>query len=337
MAGTLDLRTTSDLVALLSQRGVGQRSALLAAVRSRLPKDVNPDVWPAAVGRAEEAISGWRASGVETIGFFDPAYPPALRELDDAPPVIWIRGNPFALHLRGVAVVGTREPTKYGTQVAEAVACHAVAAGWVVVSGLARGVDTAAHWATVNNRGVGVAVMAGGLDRVYPAENKALAKEILGADGALIAEVPPGTSPRAGSFIARDRLQSALARALFICQTGRAGGTLHTARFAVRQGKLLFCPNARPPVPPESEGLRLLLDVPGQLLPNMLREWAGDQHLVRKLPRGPVAQGFQRRDLPGLLDWLSYMEGAEDADFLSPTDARIAERNGVDSTLQFAF
>src|ERR1035441_6487279 len=166
-------------------------------------------------------------------------------------------------HEQLVAVVGTREPTVFGTSAAENLTGALADGGWGIVSGLAKGIDTIAHRTALEHGAPTIAVMGGGLDSVYPAENKDLAARIVDRGGALISEQPFGEQARPQHLIARDRLQSGLSVAVVVAQSGVKSGTMHTARFAAAQGRPLFCPvphneNAA------SEGLRVLLERPGR-------------------------------------------------------------------------
>lgn len=307
----LQLHEPEGLLALLDLKGVGRKAALRAALSHQLPSQVPPAEWPQHVENAADKIAEWGSRGIHTVGFFDARYPDQLRSIDDPPAMLWIRGSVEALQERGVTVVGTRTPTKTGETAARTVTSHLVAAGWVVISGLAKGVDTAAHSEAIRAGGRTVAVMAGGLDSIYPAENKPLSNQILETGGSLVAEVPPERRPAPGQFIERDRLQSGLARAVFICQTGESGGSLHTARFAIAQGRPLFVPRPRAPVADKSKGLLLLLECKGKELPQVLREWSNDSRLLRYLTAAPVARGFAREDIAGLISDLTESQDFE--------------------------
>lgn len=301
-------RSGPFLLALMKKRGTGRKKALSFAMHSNWSvRNSAASPAQAEIESAAEEIHVWEATGIHTVGFFDDDYPPLLRSLADPPPVLWIRGDIRALHHRAVAIVGTRGPSRFGIQAAEAVATAAVNAKWCVVSGLARGIDTVAHQTAVAAKGLTVAVLAGGLDDIYPAENRSLANQIVHHRGALVSESPPGVRPRSSSFVDRDRIQSALARAVFICQTGKAGGTLHTARFAVQQGRPIFCP-----VPStreeKNEGLEALLRVPGRRLPSLFKEWSTSRWAPGQLGDRPVARGFNRSTLGQLVDWLDESE-----------------------------
>ena len=187
---------------------------------------------PEAVAAAE--LAAGRRIGARLLRCDDPAYPPALREIDGAPPVLWLRGDPAWLTLNPVAVIGARNASSLGLRMARGMAAGLGEAGFTVVAGLARGVDTAAHNAALPTGTV--AVMAGGVDVVYPAENNVLAAQIA-ERGALVSEQPPGTEPAARHFPTRNRIVSGLSRAVVVIEAAHRSGTLITAKSALDQGR----------------------------------------------------------------------------------------------------
>lgn len=174
----------------------------------------------------------------------------------EAPSQLWVRGK--APSLPGVAIVGTRRCTEYGRSIARILG-HAVAsAGWPVISGLARGIDAAAHVGTLDGRGDGFAVLGSGVDVIYPADNRGLAARLLEHSGGLISEYPPGTPPAPFRFPARNRIIAGLSRAVVVVEAAVTGGALITARFALDQGKeVLAVPGDI--VRATSEGCNLLI------------------------------------------------------------------------------
>lgn len=187
---------------------------------------------PEGVVHAE--LKAGRRAGARLLRFDDPDYPQALSDLADAPPVLWLRGNISALHRPMIAVVGARSASSLGLRMAHGMAIGLAEAGVTVVAGLARGIDTAAHEATVEAGTV--AVMAGGLDRIYPAENIRLAEAITGS-GALLSEQAFGTEPAARLFPLRNRIVSGLARGVVVVEAAHRSGTLITASCALDQGR----------------------------------------------------------------------------------------------------
>ncbi len=187
---------------------------------------------PEGVVRAELA-AGARA-GARLVRHGDPAYPAALTDIADAPPLLWMRGRTGLLGRPMIALVGARNASSLGLRMARSLAADLSQAGFVVVSGLARGIDAAAHAAALP--GGTVAVMAGGVDVVYPAENLTLAGEIA-AQGLLVSEQPMGLEPLARHFPARNRIISGLARGVVVVEAAAKSGSLITARTALDQGR----------------------------------------------------------------------------------------------------
>ena len=176
--------------------------------------------------------------GIRALTLLDEEYPSNLREVADAPPVLFVRGRLVAEDSLAVALVGTRRATAYGRAVAERLARDLATAGVTVVSGLAKGVDTAAHVAALEAGGRTLAVLGNGLDQVYPPENGALARRIAeDGRGALVSEFAPGVPPDAVNFPRRNRIISGLSRGTVIVEAGDRSGALITADFALEQGR----------------------------------------------------------------------------------------------------
>lgn len=155
------------------------------------------------------------------------------------PAILYYKGNAKCAEPSGVAIIGTREPTDWGYKSGERIATRCSERGFTVVSGLAVGCDTSAHEGALAATGATIAVLAHGLDTVYPAANRKLAERMLAAGGMLVSEYPPGTELRANQLVERDRLQSALSRAVIVVETDVKGGTMHTVGFASDQGRRL--------------------------------------------------------------------------------------------------
>jgi len=172
---------------------------------------------------------------VAPIAWTDPRYPAALLTLADAPPVLWAVGRLDALQAPAVAVVGSRAPTPAGRQVAFALGRDLAAAGLVVVSGLARGIDGAAHEGALST-GLTTAVLGCGVDRPYPPEHRPLAARVA-RSGVVVSEFPPATAPHAHHFPLRNRLISGLAAAVVVVEAADRSGSLITARWALEQGR----------------------------------------------------------------------------------------------------
>ena len=188
------------------------------------------------MSRVAAAVTRAADRGVHLIAWDDASYPAALSAITDPPPVLWVRGNPAALTSRAVAIVGSRAGSPYALAVAERLAADLCAHSIVIVSGLARGVDSAAHRGAVAAGGVTLAVLGSGADVIYPAEHRQLAREIE-TGGAIVSELVPGTPPQKQFFPLRNRIISGLSRAVLIVEAGEKSGSLITARMALEQGR----------------------------------------------------------------------------------------------------
>ncbi len=177
--------------------------------------------------------------GIQVLTWEHDAYPRRLKEIDQPPPVLYVRGTLSEDDSMSVAIVGTRRASPYGRQVAEELAAYLARNGVTVVSGLARGVDTYAHQAAIKNGGRTLAVLGCGVDIIYPPENQRLSEEVI-AHGALISDYAPGTQPEASNFPPRNRIISGLTRASVIVEAGETSGALITASFAANQGREVF-------------------------------------------------------------------------------------------------
>ncbi|WP_414897864.1 DNA-processing protein DprA [Rhodovulum sp. YEN HP10] len=193
-------------------------------------KDYTP--FPEDLAKAE--IARARKLGAVALLHDDPSYPPALRDLADAPPVLWALGRTDLVQRPMVALVGARNASSLGLRMARRLAEGLAASGYVIVSGLARGIDRAAHIAAMETGTV--AVQAGGIDMPYPVENTGLAEEI-GQKGLRLSEQPPGLAPQARHFPQRNRIVSGLARAVIVVEAASRSGSLITARAALDQGR----------------------------------------------------------------------------------------------------
>ncbi|GGE16244.1 DNA processing protein [Gemmobacter megaterium] len=190
------------------------------------------EICPEGVARAELAAA--RKARMRMLCHGAPDYPPDLADLPDAPPVLWLRGDPGRLFRPMVALVGARNASSLGQRMAARLAQGLGAAGLTVVSGLARGIDAAAHQAALGSGTI--AVLAGGADVIYPAENAALADRIA-AEGAIVSEQPPGLEPQARHFPARNRIIAGLSVGVVVVEAAERSGSLITARNALDQGR----------------------------------------------------------------------------------------------------
>lgn len=180
-----------------------------------------------------------RAAGIRILTWNDPAYPAHLKEIEQPPPVLYLRGELTPEDAWAVAIVGTRAVTAYGRQVAEELAVELARNGVTVVSGLARGVDAIAHKAALRAGGRTLAVLGSGVDTIYPPEHRALAGQIA-AQGAVLSDYAPGTPPDAVNFPPRNRIISGLSLAVVVVEAGETSGALITAEFAAGQGRDVF-------------------------------------------------------------------------------------------------
>lgn len=203
---------------------------------------------------AENLISKHEKEGISIITIDSQRYPRLLRLIEDPPIALYCRGNIDLLNsTKNIAIIGTRNPTVLGMKVARRLAYQFSKRGYVIVSGLAIGIDTAGHYGALEANGPTVAVLAGGLDKIYPKENTDLAEQIIQKNGLLISENPIGSKTFKQSFIIRDRIQSGLSIGVCPVQTPLKGGTQHTINFAKKQNRLLFCPE---PLEPNNEAVQ---------------------------------------------------------------------------------
>ncbi|MGA7156905.1 MAG: DNA-processing protein DprA [Acidobacteriaceae bacterium] len=170
----------------------------------------------------------------------DEAYPAGLLEIYDPPAVLWVRGDTRLLNRPGIAVVGTRQPTPYGAGMAEMLSRDLAQRGMVVMSGMARGVDTCAHKGALEAGGATVAVWGTGIDVIYPKENKKLAEQIVAQGGAIVSEFPLGTFPAPQNFPIRNRTLSGMSIGVLVVEGGEYSGTRITARCALEQGRDVY-------------------------------------------------------------------------------------------------
>jgi DNA processing protein len=189
---------------------------------------------------AEEEWQRIAESGCSVMTLGDADYPDRLREIFDPPPVLWVRGDRALLSRPAIAVVGTRAPSPYGTGMAEMLSRDLAARRMVILSGMARGIDTAAHKGALNAGGRTVAVWGTGIDVVYPKENKRLAEDIILSGGAIVSEQPMGTFPAPQNFPLRNRIISGMSVGVLVVEAGEQSGTRVTARCALEQNRDVY-------------------------------------------------------------------------------------------------
>ena len=179
------------------------------------------------------------AQGIQILTWEDEAYPQRLKEIDQPPPVLYVRGDYLPDDLFAVAIVGTRRVTAYGRQITEELAAFLAANGITVISGLARGVDAVAHQTALKSGGRTIGVLGSGVDKIYPPEHRAMAEKMM-EQGAILSDYAPGTPPDASNFPPRNRIISGLSLAVVVIEAGETSGALITAEFAAEQGREIF-------------------------------------------------------------------------------------------------
>lgn len=210
---------------LLAVPGVGPQIA-------KSIKALDPAAADVLMGRCKQ-------QGIEIVGWGDSLYPPNLLRVEDAPPLLFVRGNVSAAGEKSVAIVGTRMPTTLGSTVAYSLGSRLADRGWTVTSGLALGIDTAAHQGALDADGKTVAVLACGVDSIYPPQNEQLAEALVGK-GAILSEQRPGTKVNAQRLMARNRITSGLSLAVIVVEATQDSGSVSTARRAQGQERLVF-------------------------------------------------------------------------------------------------
>lgn len=344
---TFAARTTSALgtLTLLALRGVGPqavarlttRFATLDEIRNApasaldaVPAQARPSLrgaqaWEAARATAERILEDALRYQVAVLTSNDPSYPEWLRLIPDRPPVLYLKGA-LRPGRRYVACIGTREPSRFGEEVTRRIGAFLGEHDWSIVSGLALGVDTLAHQAALESHTHTVAVLANGLDAVYPKKNSRLASEILERGGALLSEQPFGTPAVARNLVQRDRLQSGMSAGTIVMQTDIKGGSMHTVRFTLLQSRLLFAPlpSGTHAAEPKSQGTLALSQVPGSELAQLLGA-AGDyasllsQTFGQRAVATPIAS---RDDYAALLSQLERAAGASPAAAVTPGESQ---------------
>ncbi len=256
-----------DWLRLLRSEGVGPRTFRSLVNRfggAGAALDALPD-YAARAGRPVKVFSEKetdaellfaRRLGVRFVAMSEPDYPPALRQVGDAPPLLAVRGAGEALRRHALAIVGSRNASANGLRLAESFAAGVGGEGYTIVSGLARGIDARAHVGAMTTGTV--AVLAGGHARIYPADHEPLADRIVEAGGALISEMPVEWEPRGRDFPRRNRIVSGMCLGTLVVEAARKSGSLITARFAAEQGRVVFAMPGSP-LDPRAGGTNDLL------------------------------------------------------------------------------
>jgi DNA processing protein len=235
--GAIRLQALRDHFGDLALAWQAPREALQAAGLS--PKLAERVAQIRASVDLEKYMANMAAQGIQILTWEDESYPTRLNEIDQPPPVLYVRGTLTSEDAWAVAVVGTRRISAYGRQVAEELAAYLANNGVTVISGLARGVDATAHLSALKAGGRTIAVLGCGVDRIYPPEHAQLAARII-ASGALLSDYAPGTPPDAANFPPRNRIISGMSMATVVVEAGETSGALITAQFAVDQGREVF-------------------------------------------------------------------------------------------------
>jgi DNA processing protein len=249
--------------ALVNQFGGAERALEALPMLSR--RGGRADIHLYREEDAEAELAAAETLGAELVAIGEPGYPPALAETDAPPPLLYVKGVLDLAMTPIVAMVGARNGSAIGQKFTRGLAVDLGLEGFVIASGLARGIDTAAHLAALE-RGT-IAVLAGGIDSVYPPENEDLHRAI-GEKGLLLTERPPGFSPRGKDFPRRNRLISGVSRGVIVVEAAERSGSLITARFAAEQGREVFAVPGSP-LDPRSAGTNNLLKQGATLVTNV--------------------------------------------------------------------
>jgi DNA processing protein len=273
----------------------------------------------ASVGEAEREIEATHALGARVVGVGEPDFPNLLRQSDTPPPMVVIKGESAVFSLPAVSIVGARNASLAGIKFTHKIAADLGAEGLAVVSGLARGIDAAAHKAALVTGTI--AVLAGGLDHPYPPENIELFKIIPDRGGAVVCEMPVGWEPRARDFPRRNRVIAALGLGLVVVEAAKRSGSLISARFAGELGRLVFAVPGSP-LDPRSEGTNGLIRNGATLITSA----ADVLEAIRPLA-GSTAQAAEADEPDSDSDFVSANEGERSrvVEALGPTPVSIDE------------
>ena len=263
-------------------------------------------------GAIDRELARAERIGARIITLLDPEYPPLLREIEDPPAVLYASGGGIPDFRRGIAIVGTRRASGYGRTVAHQLAAELARLGIVIVSGLAVGIDTAAHRGAVDGGGTTVAVLGSGLGHIYPAANVRLAREIEREGGLILSEFPIDTRPAKWTFPQRNRIISGLSRGVVVVEAPERSGALITARLAAEQGREVFA-------------------VPGPITSTSSR---GTNRLIQDGARPVLAAADVVSEFPDLKSLLRPARSEEGAEVpsLTPTEQRVYEMIGLEPT-----
>ncbi len=261
----------------LQAAGLDQRS-LTSLLSTRSACDLDAEL------RAIEQTGAW------VLTLDDATYPPLLRQIPDPPPVLYVKGTLTEADNQAIAIVGTRRATVYGKTMTEELVDPLARRGFTVVSGLARGIDSTAHQTALNAGGRTIAVMANGIDRVYPPENRQLAEAII-AQGALLSELPLGEPPESKHFAPRNRIVSGLSLGTVVVEAAERSGALMTANQALEQGRDVFAVPGNA-LSPASKGANALIQT-GAKMVTSAQDILDELNLIPVSYTNPTAQASQ--------------------------------------------
>jgi DNA processing protein len=253
----------------------------------------------ASEAEVERELVAARAAGARFVAMGEADYPAHLLTIEGPPPLLAVKGGPGVCRRHAVAIVGARNASLAGRKMAGLMARGIGEAGFVTVSGLARGIDAAAHEASLDTGTI--AVFAGGLDRLYPPEHEGLAARIVETGGALVSEMPFGWEPRARDFPRRNRLISGIALGVVVIEAAARSGSLHTARFAAEQGREVFAVPGSP-LDPRAEGTNELIRNGATLVANAAHVIEGLTPILGRRPDPTVLAASGSDDLERPLD-----------------------------------
>jgi DNA processing protein len=256
--GTVSFEERHAWLALALTPGVGPRRILRAVERCgtaarvlqlpltelealQLPAQSAQFIASGEAGHAaDQELEKLATTGATILTYHDEAYPERLREIYDPPALLWVRGDAGLLARPSLAVVGTRHPTPYGTGMAEMLSRDLALRGLIILSGMARGVDTAAHKGALAAKRPTIAIWGTGVDVIYPKENKSLAEQMIAGGGAILSELPLGTFPAPQNFPRRNRMLSGMSVGVLVIEAAEYSGTRVTARCALEQNREVF-------------------------------------------------------------------------------------------------
>jgi DNA processing protein len=241
LSNAAQLSVVRKLVYTLPSIEVDTAQEIFELYRERVNKTISFQTVEAAYLKSKMLIEQSAELNIQTLTPSDVYFPQKVKTIKDAPLLLFVKGSLEALQGTLVAVVGTREPSEYGSKVAYKIAQTLAKKNIAVVSGLALGIDTQAHQGCLSGHGKTIAVLAHGLDMVYPAGNQRLAQNIIAAGGCLISEYPIQTKPQKFTFVHRNRLQSGFSMGSIVIESQKDGGTMHQSRFCAEQKRLLGC------------------------------------------------------------------------------------------------